>query len=132
LANPDLVGGTFNNCPDGWGCRNVNDNIITALGLRDKMEVFDHGSATPGVSDFPPAPVLTVATSALAEREPGIAKLMSSISFDIDILNSTLAWQDDNSASAEEAAVHFLTNHSDVWSGWVSDEAKEKLSALIK
>ena len=87
---------------------------------------------SPGISDFPPAPVLTVATDALAEREPGVAELMSAISFDIDILNSTLAWQDDNSASAEEAAVHFLSNHSDVWSAWVSDEAREKLSALIK
>ena len=57
---------------------------------------------------------------------------MSTISLDIDILNSTLAWQEDNSASAEEAAVYFLSNNSDVWSGWVNDEAKEKLSALIK
>ena len=44
MANPDAVGGRFNNCPDGWGCRIVNDNIVAALGLRDKMEVFDHGS----------------------------------------------------------------------------------------
>ena len=44
LANPDLVGGRFNSCPDGWGCRIVNDNLITALGMRDSMEVFDHGS----------------------------------------------------------------------------------------
>ncbi|OED44824.1 glycine/betaine ABC transporter substrate-binding protein [Chromatiales bacterium (ex Bugula neritina AB1)] len=187
MANPELVGNKFNNCPDGWGCRVVNDNIIEALGLREKMDVFDHGSgetlgtsiaaayedkkpwfgyywaptavlgkypmaqvkigdidpevhaangnqdnANPGVSDFPPAPVLTVATDALTEREPAIAELMSTISFDIDILNSTLAWQDDNSASAEEAAVHFLSNHSGVWSKWVSEGAREKLSALIK
>ena len=44
IANPELVGGRFNNCPDGWGCRNVNDNIINALGMRDTMEIFDHGS----------------------------------------------------------------------------------------
>ena len=187
MANPDAVGGRFNNCPDGWGCRIVNDNIVAALGLRDKMEVFDHGSGetlgtsiasayedktpwfgyywaptavlgkyplvqvkigevnadvhtantnkdnpNPGVSDFPPAPVLTVATKALTEREPEIAELMSKVSFDIEILNSVLAWQDTNGASAEEAAVYFLTNHSDVWSGWINDAAREKLSTLIK
>ncbi len=187
MANPELVGGRFNNCPDGWGCRIVNDNIITALNLRDTMEIFDHGSGetlgasiasayedeTPwfgyywaptavlgkypmvqvkigeidtdvhsannepnnpdaGVSDFPPAPVLTVATSELAEREPGVAELMGNISFDIDILNSVLAWQDGESASAEEAAVYFLSNHSDVWSTWIDDAAREKLAALIK
>ncbi|MCP5087784.1 MAG: ABC transporter substrate-binding protein [Rhodobacteraceae bacterium] len=187
LANPDVVGGSFNNCPVGWGCRIVNDNIITALGLRDKMEVFDHGSGetlatsiaaayedqapwfgyywaptavlgkypliqikigdideavhlanqsadnpNPGVSDFPPAPVLTVATSALTEREPEIAELMRNVSFDIEILNSILAWADDNGASTEEAAVQFITTRSDVWSGWVNDAAREKLAALIK
>ncbi|MCK0141991.1 ABC transporter substrate-binding protein [Aliiroseovarius sp. F20344] len=187
MANPDLVGGRFNNCPVGWGCRIVNDNIITALGMRDKMEIFDHGSGetlatsiaaayddkqpwfgyywaptavlgkypmtkieigpideavhkanaqadndAPGVSDFPPAPVLTVATSALAEREPEIDALMSNVSFNIDVLNSVLAWADENGASTEEAAVYFITNNSDIWSGWVNDSAREKLAALIK
>ena len=187
LANPDLVGGRFNNCPDGWGCRIVNDNLITALKMRDNMEVFDHGSgetlatsiaaayenkepwfgyyygptavlgkyqmtkvtignidmdvhtgnqnkdaANPGVSDFPPAPVLTVATAALTEREPDIAELMGKVSFEIGLLSQVLAWQEENSASAEEAAVYFLTNNSDVWSQWVNADAREKLAAFIK
>lgn len=187
MANPDLVGGRFNNCPVGWGCRTVNDNIITALGLRDSMEVFDHGSgetlatsiaaaaedqapwfgyywaptavigkypltqieigpidadihlanqdvdnANPGVSDFPPAPVLTVSTAAFVEANPDIADLMRNVSFEIGLLNKVLAWKDDNGASAEEAAVYFITNNSDVWSGWVNDAAREKLGALIK
>ena len=187
LANPDLVGGRFNNCPDGWGCRIVNDNLITALGMRDSMEVFDHGSgetlatsiaaaygneepwfgyywgptavlgkyamtkvtigdvdqeihagnqnkdaADPGVSDFPPAPVLTVATAALTDREPEVAELMGNVSFEIGLLSSLLAWQEENSASAEEAAVFFLTSHSDVWSQWISDDARARLAAFIK
>jgi len=187
MANPELVGGRFNNCPVGWGCRTVNDNIIKALGLRDKMEVFDHGSGEtlatsiaaayndkepwfgyywaptavigkypltqikigdidaaihlanqdvdnpkPGVSDFPPAPVLTVSTAAFVKSNPDIANLMRNVSFDIKVLNAVLAWKDENGASAEEAAVHFITNNSDVWSGWVNDAAREKLSALIK
>ena len=45
MANPDLVGGMFNNCPDGWGCRTVNDNLIRAFGLEEKgFEIFNHGS----------------------------------------------------------------------------------------
>ncbi|MFT6774110.1 MAG: glycine betaine/proline transport system substrate-binding protein [Paracoccaceae bacterium] len=45
MANPELVGGMFNNCPDGWGCRIVNDNLIRALGLEAKgIEIFNHGS----------------------------------------------------------------------------------------
>jgi glycine betaine/proline transport system substrate-binding protein len=45
LANPDLVGGTFNNCPDGWGCRIVNDNLAPAFDLEGHgFEIFNHGS----------------------------------------------------------------------------------------
>ncbi|WP_099827923.1 ABC transporter substrate-binding protein [Oceaniglobus indicus] len=45
MENPDLVGGMFNNCPDGWGCRIVNDNLIRALDLESSgIEVFNHGS----------------------------------------------------------------------------------------
>jgi len=45
MANPELVGGTFNNCPDGWGCRVVSDNLIRALDLEESgIEVFNHGS----------------------------------------------------------------------------------------
>ena len=188
LANPELVGGRFNNCPDGWGCRIVNDNLITALGMRESgIEVFDHGSGEtlttsiaaayedeepwfgyywgptavlgqykmskvaigdidtdihsrnqnadnpdPGVSDFPPAPVLTVATAGLTEREPDVAELMRMVSFDVDLLSTLLAWQQESSASAEEAAVYFLANYSDVWSQWINDAARENLAAFIK
>ncbi len=45
LDNPDLVGGMFHNCPEGWGCRVVNDNLLPAFGVADAgIEVFDHGS----------------------------------------------------------------------------------------
>jgi len=188
MANPQQVGGRFNNCPDGWGCRIVNDNLVKALKLEGSgLKVFNHGSgetlstsiasayedskpwfgyywgptavlgkykmkklsigtidvkvhtenqnkgtANPGVSDFPPAPVLTVVTSAFKKREPTIAKLMSNVSFDVDVMNGLLAWKKDKGASAEEAAVRFLNTQKSTWSNWVSDGARKKLSAIIK
>ena len=188
MANPQQVGGRFNNCPDGWGCRIVNDNLVKALKLEGAgLKVFNHGSgetlstsiasayedskpwfgyywgptavlgkykmkklsigtidakvhtenqnkgtANPGVSDFPPAPVLTVVTSAFKKREPTIAKLMSNVSFDVDVMNGLLAWKKDKGASAEEAAVRFLKTQKNTWSNWVSDGARKKLSAIIK
>ncbi len=187
MANPDLVGGRFNNCPDGWGCRIVNDNLVKAFDLPAAgFEVFNHGSGetlatsiaaayenrepwfgyywgptsvlgqysmakvalgkidtethssnqnknnpSPGVSDFPPAPVLTVATASLAAEKPDIAELMGKVSFDVELMSMLLAWQEEQGASAEEAAVYFLTNHSDMWSQWVNDSARDNLSALI-
>jgi len=188
MANPELVGGRFDNCPDGWGCRIANDNIIRALDLTSSgVEVFNHGSGetlatalasayekrepwfgyywaptsllgkydmvkvtigpvdreihiangnkdnpNPQVSDFPPSPVYTAVTASLAEREPEVAALMRNMTFDVDAMNALLAWMDENNATAEEAAVHFLTTQPDVWSGWLNDDARERLSVLLQ
>ena len=45
LANPKLVGGLFNNAPNGWGVRAVNDNLSKVWNLEGKgVKVFNHGS----------------------------------------------------------------------------------------
>ncbi len=45
LDNPELVGGRFHNCPDGWGCRIANDSLKAAFDLEGHgIEVFNHGS----------------------------------------------------------------------------------------
>ncbi len=45
MNNPELVGNQFNNCPDGWGCRVVSDNLVRALDLEASgIKVFNHGS----------------------------------------------------------------------------------------
>ncbi|MGM0586208.1 MAG: ABC transporter substrate-binding protein [Pseudomonadota bacterium] len=188
LENPELVGGRFNNCPDGWGCRVVSDNLIRALDLPDHgIEVFNHGSGetlatsmasayedkepwfgyywaptpllgkydmvkvdlgevkpdihaanqnpdnpNPGVSGFPDAPIVTAITTDLRDREPEIAELMSRVTFDVDTMNGIIAWMDENNATGEEAAVRFLTENTDVWSEWISEEARANLSALLE
>lgn len=45
LANPELVGGRFHQCPEGWACQNSNAALIEVLGLEEKgFEIFQHGS----------------------------------------------------------------------------------------
>ncbi|MCK0168069.1 ABC transporter substrate-binding protein [Jannaschia sp. S6380] len=188
LANPDLVGGRFHQCPEGWGCKNTNAGIARALGLEDAgFEIFQHGSgetmatsiasaveneepwlgyywgptsvlgkydmtqvdlgpyneeahmcnADPdceevGMSSYPVGPVKTVVTTDFADNHPDLAELMSNVTFTNDQMNTVLAWQEDNNASADEAAVYFLTNYSDIWSEWVNEAAREKLAAFIQ
>jgi len=188
LANPDLVGGQFHNCPDGWGCRIANDNLIQAFDFESKgMDVFNHGSGetlaaalasayenkepffgyywgptavlgrfdmvpvdmgpyvadvhacnataeceTPGISSYPAAPVLTVVTSDFANENPAVFELVSNISLSSGELSKLLAWQADNGASSEEAAVYFLTQNKDVWMNWVNEDAAAKLGAIFK
>ncbi|MEM8572479.1 MAG: ABC transporter substrate-binding protein [Pseudomonadota bacterium] len=188
MANPELVGNRFNNCPSGWGCRVVSDNLIKALDMEASgIEVFDHGSGEtlatsmgaavtdgepwfgyyweptvpmgkynmtrvkigdynaeafaalqnpettdPQVSEFPDAPVLTSVTTEFATSNPQVTDFFRKMSFETGAMSALLAWQDDNNASAEEAAVHFLTSSPDIWSGWISDPAKDKLSNLLQ
>ncbi len=88
--------------------------------------------ATPALSSYPVSNVVTAATSAFVEREPEAAALMSNVTFTNAQMGEVLAWQESNEASYEEAAVYFLTTYKDVWSGWLSDDAREKLSAIIQ
>ncbi|WP_424988654.1 ABC transporter substrate-binding protein [Microbulbifer sp. S227A] len=188
LTNPDLVGRRFDNCPDGWGCRTVNDNMNRVIDMQGAgIEVFNHGSgetlataiasayadkepwfgfywaptailgkypmvlvetadydaathtcnsskdcAEPGVSAYPRAAVKTAATTSFQQKEPVIAELMSKVTFTNEQMGGVLAWMEDNNASAEEGAVYFLTSNPDIWADWLSDAAKDKLSALLK
>ena len=88
--------------------------------------------ANPGKSSFPSAPVLTAVTTTFAEKNPEIVELMKNVSFTNAQMNEILAWKQDNKASADEAAVYFLTKYKDTWSGWINEGAKKKLAALLK
>ena len=85
----------------------------------------------PKMSSYPVATVLTTVTTTFADREPQIAELMRNVQFTNAQMHGLLSWQEANGASAEETAVQFLTTHQDVWSGWISSEARGKLSALL-
>ena len=58
--------------------------------------------------------------------------MMSKLSFTSEQMGAILAWKEANNASAEEAAVRFLTSYKDVWSAWLNDAAKAKLAGLLK
>ena len=188
LANPELVGGRFHDCPAGWACAVVNSNVLRAVGAAEAgLDRFQHGSGEtlaaaiaaayedeapwlgyywaptsvlgrypmvqvevadfdaeahacnadpdcpePEPSAFPTAKVVTAVAPSLAEREPEVVAFLSRMSFTNEQMNEVLAWQDANGASYEEAAVYFLTNYPDTWSGWLSDEARGALSALLQ
>ncbi|MCA2012084.1 glycine/betaine ABC transporter substrate-binding protein [Cereibacter sphaeroides] len=188
LANPELVGGRFNNCPDGWGCRVVSDNLAAALDLEGHgIEVFNHGSGetlatsmgaaatdgepwfgyywaptvplgmydmtrvelgdydadafaelqnpnaeNPQVSEFPDAPILTSVTASFVEEHPAEAEFFSKMVFQTDVMSALLAWRNENTASAAETAVYYLSTYPEEWSAWLNDAARENLSALLE
>ena len=88
--------------------------------------------ATPGLSSYPVSNVVTAATSSFVEREPDAAALMGNLTFTNAQMGEVLAWQENNQASYEEAAVYFLTTYKDTWGGWLNADARTKLSALLQ
>jgi len=187
LENPELVGSRFYNCPEGWGCRVVSDNLSRALDLEGNgIEVFNAGSGqvlassmadavmeeepwlgyywgptvplgkydmtkvdlgpvkddvharnqnadadNPGVSDFPAAPIVTAVTSTFQQENPAVFEFLTNMTFKTSDMSAVLAWKDENNASADEAAVYYLTNYQDQWSEWLSDEARANLSNIL-
>lgn len=88
--------------------------------------------ATPALSSYPKANVVTAVTTTFEEREPAIAEFLKNMTFTNAQMGEVLAWQESSNASNDEAAVYFLTTYPDVWSTWIDDGAKEKLSALLQ
>ncbi|MCB5198386.1 ABC transporter substrate-binding protein [Loktanella sp. TSTF-M6] len=85
-----------------------------------------------GLSSYPVGPVKTVVTTTFQDENPEIAEMMSKVSFTNNQMGEVLAWKEENNASAEEAAVYFITNNSDVWSQWLNEEAATNLAGLIQ
>jgi glycine betaine/proline transport system substrate-binding protein len=88
--------------------------------------------ATPTLSAYPNANVVTAVTNTFEAREPDIAAFLKNMTFTNAQMGGVLAWQETNNASNEEAAVYFLTSNTDVWSTWLNDDARANLSALLQ
>jgi glycine betaine/proline transport system substrate-binding protein len=188
LENPDLVDARFYNCPEGWGCRVVSDNLSRALDLEGNgIEVFNAGSGqvlassmadavmaeepwfgyyfgptlplgkydmtkvdlgpvddeihsrnqnqeadNPGVSDFPAAPIYTAVTTDFQDENPAVFEFLQNMTFMTDDMSGVLAWMDENTASADEAAVYYLTTYQEQWTEWLSDDARANLASILE
>jgi len=142
LANPELVGGRFHNCPVGWTCQIINTNMAKAYPMT-QVDIGPHDAAThecnsladcatPKAAAYPKSIVTTVVSDTFAAGNPEVTDLMRNLAFTNTQMGELLAWKEDNNASADEAAVQFLTNYKDVWPAWLGDDAKAKLSALTQ
>jgi len=88
--------------------------------------------ASPAMSAFPRSVVVTVLSKDFMAENADITALMTNLSFTNAQMGETLAWVEDNKASYDEGAAHFLSTYKDVWGSWLNDAAREKLSALLQ
>ena len=48
-----------------------------------------------------------------------------------DTVNELLAWMQDNQATGEDGAHHFLKNYPQIWGEWVTPEVAERIKAAL-
>ena len=68
----------------------------------------------------------------LPKEAPEVVAFLKNYETTLDINNKFLAYMQDSKAKTDEAAVWFLQNYEDLWTGWVSAEVAAKVKAAIK
>lgn len=85
----------------------------------------------PRLNEWPRSDVFTAVTSDFAERNPVAMDYLGTRSWTNDTVNGLLAWMGDNQATNEDGAWHFLENHPEIWSEWLSEDVAERVRAAL-
>lgn len=79
-------------------------------------------------TSFPLAKTGTIITLGL---DSAVVDYVTARGFDGSVITSMLVWSDDNQATAEDAAVEFITRHPEIWTEWVTSEAATRINASL-
>jgi len=75
--------------------------------------------------------ITTLVTKEFAERGTAALDYFKIRGFKTTTLNQMLAWMDDNQATGEQGALHYLKTYPEEWTPWVSLEVAEKIKASL-
>lgn len=87
--------------------------------------------AEPKPNAYPVAKVYTVVTRKLAENNPVVMDYLGRRAWTNDVVNSLLAWMNENQATNEDAARHFLETNPNLWKSWLAPEVAGKVQAAL-
>ncbi|MEM0908570.1 MAG: ABC transporter substrate-binding protein [Pseudomonadota bacterium] len=122
-----------------WVLGKVSDDIVTLeeppydettwQALADTA-IDDVKSGTAATA-WPTVAVDIASTPEFIEAAPTIVKFFGNFALNADIISKSLAYMQDNSANADEAAVNWLKNNKDVWGGWVDDDVAKRIESAL-
>ncbi len=75
--------------------------------------------------------VAVAATTKLKDKSPAVADFLAKMQVPNAEISDVLAWGDDNKASPEEVAKHFLKDYEAIWTKWVPADVAEKVKASL-
>ncbi len=81
--------------------------------------------------DAPSVEVNVAANPEFAEQAPGIVAFLENYETTEEQTNNFLLWMSENEATEEETAIHFLDEHPDIWTSWVTDEIAGKVQEAL-
>lgn len=120
-----------------WGPSDVVGKFkLVRLGMpesdREKFTCLtDINCADPQVTGWAAGEVAVAVVSDLKDKAPDVAEFLSKMQVPNDEISAVLAWGDDNGATAEEVATHFLKNNEAIWTAWVPADVAEKVRASL-
>ena len=87
--------------------------------------------ANPPKNDWAKADVMTVVTDRFKKAGGDAFNYLNTRNWGNDTVNELLAWMQDNQATGEDGAHHFLKNYPQIWGEWVTPEVAERIKAAL-
>ena len=87
--------------------------------------------ASPQKNDWAKADVMTVVTDRFKKAGGDAFNYLNARDWGNDTVNELLAWMQDNQATGEDGANHFLKNYPQIWSEWVTPEVAERIKSAL-
>ncbi|WP_245944021.1 ABC transporter substrate-binding protein [Acuticoccus kandeliae] len=104
-------------------------NAETWQALAD-MDAESVTAETPATA-YPLTEVSIAVNTDFQEAAPTIVEFLGKYSFDAATTSKALAYMQDESASADEAAEWWLANNKDVWTEWVPSDVAERVENAL-
>ncbi len=78
-----------------------------------------------------PTEVYTLVAPRIAAVSPAAARYLGTRAWSNATVNRLLVWKEENGASGEDAARHFLQTQGDLWRGWVPADVAQRVEAAL-
>lgn len=76
---------------------------------------------------YPAVDVHISANADFAEKAPDVIEFLENYETTKEETNQAMLYMQENDVEAEEAAIWFLNEHEDLWTGWVPDDIAQKV-----
>ena len=87
--------------------------------------------ADPKPSMYPPSPVKTLVVQDFVTRVPDGAAYLAKRSYSNKLMNTLLAWKDNEQADGKTSAINFLKNYEKTWKVWLPRDVAVKVRSAV-